>query len=82
MASEVRVHYQEELENLERRALDGLDLVAGQLTKAVEAVEHRDVELAELVVASDDVIDGRYRRSTSRSSPCSRRRPRWPPTCG
>jgi phosphate transport system protein len=60
MAEGVRVHYQDELESLEQRALDGLDLVAAQLEKATEAVEHRDTELAELVVASDDVIDGRY----------------------
>jgi phosphate transport system protein len=60
MPEGTRIHYQEELESLERRALDGLDLVAGQLEKAVEAVEHRDTELAELVIASDDVIDGRY----------------------
>jgi phosphate transport system protein len=60
MATGTRVHYQEELENLEKRALEGLDLVAVQLDKAVEAVEHRDMELAELVIASDDVIDGRY----------------------
>jgi phosphate transport system protein len=60
MVDSVRVHYQEELENLEHRALDGLDLVAAQLAKAIEAVEHQDTELAELVIANDDVIDGRY----------------------
>jgi phosphate transport system protein len=60
MAEGVRVQYQEELESLERRALDGLDLVAAQLEKATEAVEHRDTELAELVVADDDIVDGRY----------------------
>jgi phosphate transport system protein len=60
MPEGVRVHYQEELANLEARGLEGLDLVAGQLDKAVEAVEHQDTELAELVIASDDVIDGRY----------------------
>jgi phosphate transport system protein len=60
MPETTRVHYQEELESLEARALDGLDLVTAQLEKAVEAVEHQDTELAELVVANDDVIDGRY----------------------
>ena len=55
-----RVTYQEELETLETRALEGLDLVADQLYKATEAVEHQDTELAELVIANDDVIDGRY----------------------
>jgi phosphate transport system protein len=60
MADGVRIQYQEELEILERRALEGLDLVSGQLERATEAVEHQDSELAELVVANDDVIDGRY----------------------
>jgi phosphate transport system protein len=60
MPEATRIQYQEELEALEARALGGLDLVAGQLEKAVEAVEHQDTELAELVIASDDVIDGRY----------------------
>jgi phosphate transport system protein len=56
----VRVEYHEELEKLEARALDGLDLVASQLERAVETVEHQDTELAGLVIANDDVIDGRY----------------------
>jgi phosphate transport system protein len=60
MAEGVRVHYQADLEELERRALDGLELVAAQLERVTEAAEQRDHELAELVVASDDVIDGRY----------------------
>ena len=46
--------------SLERRALDGLDLVVASLDRTVEAVEHQDIELAELVIADDDVIDGRY----------------------
>ena len=60
MPEDVRIHYQEELERLEERALEGADMVAAQLERAVEAVEHQDTELAELVIASDDVIDGRY----------------------
>jgi phosphate transport system protein len=60
MPERTRISYQEELESLEARALDGLDLVAGQLDRAVETVEHQDTELAELVIANDDVIDGRY----------------------
>src|SRR5215203_199353 len=60
MPEGVRIQYQEELENLEERALEGLDLVAGQLEGAVEVVEHRDSELAELIIANDDVVDGRY----------------------
>lgn len=60
MAEAVRVHYQEELEALEASALGGLDLVSTALERTMEAVEHQDVELAQLVVADDDRIDGRY----------------------
>jgi phosphate transport system protein len=55
-----RIHYQEELAHLEERGLDGLDLVIYALDRTIEAVEHQDIELAELVIADDDVIDGRY----------------------
>jgi phosphate transport system protein len=57
---ETRVHYQEELEQLEQRALDGLDLVIQSLDRTIEAAEHQDIELAEMVIADDDRIDGRY----------------------
>jgi phosphate transport system protein len=57
---ETRLHYQEELESLETRALQGLDMVIQSLDRTLEAVEHQDVELAQLVVADDDRIDGRY----------------------
>jgi phosphate transport system protein len=55
-----RIHYQEELANLEVRALEGLDLVVESIERTSEAVQHQDAELAELVVTNDDVIDGRY----------------------
>jgi phosphate transport system protein len=58
--SGVRVEYQEELEQLEASALGGLDLVSAALERTCEAVEHQDVELAGLVIADDDRIDGRY----------------------
>ena len=57
---DVRLHYRDELENLERSALDGIDLVISSLDRTMEAVEHQDMELAELVIADDDRIDGRY----------------------
>jgi len=60
MATETRTHYQEELKRLEESALGGLDLVHGALERTLEAVEHQDVELAQIVVADDDRIDGRY----------------------
>jgi phosphate transport system protein len=60
MEIETRHEYREELERLEARALDGLDLVVAALDRTVEAIQHQDIELAELVIADDDVIDGRY----------------------
>jgi len=60
MPESVRVHYGEELENLEASALGGLDLVGTALNRTMEAVEHQDVELAQVVINDDDRIDGRY----------------------
>jgi len=60
MPEVARAEYLEELANLEASALGGLDLVNTALTRTLEAVEHQDVELAQLVVADDDRIDGRY----------------------
>jgi phosphate transport system protein len=55
-----RIHFQEELEALEVQALGALDMVVEAIDRALEAVEHRDSELAAMVVADDDRIDGRY----------------------
>jgi phosphate transport system protein len=60
MATETRTQYQEDLDNLEDSALGGLDLVSAALGRTLEAIEHQDVELAQLVIADDDRIDGRY----------------------
>jgi phosphate transport system protein len=55
-----RDEYQHELQALEAQALDGLVLVNSALQRTLEAIEHQDVELAQIVVADDDRIDGRY----------------------
>lgn len=60
MAGTTRTHFQEELEKLEEQALGGLDLVVEALDRALETVQQRDVELASMVIADDDRIDGRY----------------------
>src|SRR3954463_9466403 len=57
---EGRQHFQEQLADLEASALDGIDLVVEQLDRALEALEHQDVELASFVIADDDRIDGRF----------------------
>ena len=57
---ETRHAFREALKELEDQALGGLDLVIGQLDRALESVSYQDVELAGMVVADDDRIDGRY----------------------
>jgi phosphate transport system protein len=55
-----RVQFREELERLEQQALGGLDMVVSSLDRALETVQHQDVELASMVISDDDLIDGRY----------------------
>jgi phosphate transport system protein len=55
-----RLHFQEELARLEQQALGALDLVVVTLDRTLEALHHRDIELAAIVIADDDRIDGRY----------------------
>src|SRR5436853_6780578 len=57
---ETRHQFRETLKELEDQALGGLDLVIQQLDRALEAISYQDVELAAMVVADDDRIDGRY----------------------
>jgi phosphate transport system protein len=59
-ATSHRIHFQEELARLETQALGALDLVVTTLDRTLEALHHRDIELAALVIADDDRIDGRY----------------------
>jgi phosphate transport system protein len=55
-----RSHYVDELQEVEREALSGIDLVAEALDRTLEALEMHDARLADLVIAGDDRIDGRY----------------------
>jgi phosphate transport system protein len=60
MSETVRAQFQQELAALERQALGGLDMVVTAVDRALETVQHQDVELASMVIADDDRIDGRY----------------------
>jgi phosphate transport system protein len=60
VAATARSHFQEELAKLEVQALGGLDMVVDALDRALETVQQQDVELAGMVIADDDRIDGRY----------------------
>ena len=57
---ETRSNYREQLKALERQTLEAVDMVVQALDRALEAVSYQDVELAGMVVADDDRIDGRY----------------------
>jgi phosphate transport system protein len=59
-AGQGRAHFQEQLRALETHALGGLDLILEQLDRVLEALRHQDVELAQMVIADDDRVDGRY----------------------
>ena len=58
--AESRGHFQREILRLEEQALGGLDMVVGILDSALEALAQCDSELAAIVVADDDRINGRY----------------------
>ena len=60
MLHETRHEFREDLKALEAAAMGGLDLVIAQLDRVLEATKYQDVELAGMVVADDDRIDGRY----------------------
>src|ERR1700722_15293575 len=57
---ETRHQFRESLKELETQTLGGLDMVIQQLDRALESLSYQDVELAGMVVADDDRIDGRY----------------------
>jgi phosphate transport system protein len=57
---EIRHQFREDLRELEQQTLGGLDMVTQQLDRALESISYQDIELAGMVVADDDRIDGRY----------------------
>jgi phosphate transport system protein len=58
--SETRQAFHEALAELEQQALGALDMITAALGRALEALRHQDIELAQIVIADDDRIDGRY----------------------
>ena len=58
--AETRTHFREELGRLEGQALGAFDLVMEALDRVAEALQHQDIELAQLVIEDDDRLDGRY----------------------
>ncbi|HEX8647934.1 MAG TPA: phosphate signaling complex protein PhoU [Thermoleophilaceae bacterium] len=60
MSPETRVRFQEDLQQLEQQALGAFDMVVEAIERTGEALQEVDIELAQLVIADDDRIDGRY----------------------
>jgi phosphate transport system protein len=56
----MRATLEEELDVLQANLLEEGDLVRRTLRGAIEALEHRDPELADEVIAYDDEVDQRY----------------------
>jgi phosphate transport system protein len=57
---ETRHAFRESLRELEKQTLGGLEIVVAQLDRSLLAISDKDIELASLVIADDDRIDGRY----------------------
>src|SRR5436190_21000277 len=60
MPTEGRLHLRDEIRALEKRALGGMDIVVDQLDRSMRVVVDRDFALADMVIADDDRIDGRF----------------------
>src|SRR3954462_947666 len=60
MATEGRLHLRDEIRALEKRALSGMEIVADQLDRTLRVLVDRDFALADMVIADDDRIDGRF----------------------
>src|SRR4051794_5383095 len=60
MPTEGRLHLRDEIRTLEKRALSGMEIVADQLDRTLRVVVDRDFALADMVIADDDRIDGRF----------------------
>ena len=60
MSEDMRTDFHDHLQGLEDETLSTLELTSSGLDQAVEAVMNRDEELAVMVIANDDRIDGRY----------------------
>jgi phosphate transport system protein len=60
MGRQMRITFQEELEQLQADLHEESDLILRSLRGALNAVEQQDVELADEVIAFDDEVDERY----------------------
>lgn len=59
-AERTRLVFHDELAALEQETLSMFDLVIEMTDRAIESVLNQDIELARIVIESDDRVDGRY----------------------
>jgi phosphate transport system protein len=55
-----RLHLRDEIREIEKRALSAMDIVADQLDRTLRVIVDRDFAMADMVIADDDRIDGRF----------------------
>jgi phosphate transport system protein len=60
MTTTGRLHLRDEIQEIEKRALGGMDIVADQLDRTLRVIVDRDFAMADMVIADDDRIDGRF----------------------
>jgi phosphate transport system protein len=63
MSPEGRLHLRDEIREIERHALGALDIVADAIDRTVHVLADGDMEMADLVIADDDRVDGRFLES-------------------
>jgi phosphate transport system protein len=59
-ASEGRLRLRDEIRALEKRALGAMEIVADQVERTMRVVVDRDFAMADMVIADDDRVDGRF----------------------
>src|SRR3954468_23901708 len=60
MTTTGRLHLRDEMNELERHALSAMDIVAEQIDRTLRVIVDRDFAMADMVIADDDRIDGRF----------------------
>jgi phosphate transport system protein len=60
MPTEGRLHLRDEIRAIEKHALSGMDIVADQLDRTLRVIVDHDLPMADMVIADDDRIDGRF----------------------
>src|SRR3954453_10287605 len=60
MPTEGRLHLRDEIRAIEKHALSGMEIVADQLDRTLRVIVDRDFAMADMVIADDDRIDGRF----------------------